>query len=67
MARKKSMREIYAQADRILKQIPERNARFSRVLEITNRYSDNAAKRYGVIGQYDTPVPRRVYMGLSNG
>lgn len=81
--RRKSMRDIYAQADRIAMQTATRNwngqeisanglKRIDRVNEILHRYQRNAAKHFGrrdylTNEQHFTPMSRSAYMGLANG
>ncbi len=83
MPRKKSLQQIYAQADRIGDEAALRGwdgrryseqsqKRLDRIHEITTRYSKNVAKHfnrrdYVSNEQYVTPVSRRAYMGLAAG
>lgn len=76
MARKKSLREIYAQGDRLAKRIPDRSEesrkRYARIMDIVRRYDKNVVQHFGRKNyinneQFDTPLSRSTYMGLSNG
>ena len=83
MPRKKSLKEIYAQADRLTDEAALRGwngreysaqsqKRLDRIDNIVKRYDKNVAKHFGRNNyvsneQFATPLSRRTYMGLANG
>ncbi len=82
--RRKSLKDIYEQADRILDEVARRgwngreysaetHRRLDRLSGILDRYAANGSKYFGKTegnttnAEYNTPLPRRVYMGLAAG